>query len=92
MPFLILIFEPVPKLGAGKIASICPAEQSLKTQPYWGYGEAFGRSYAGQRRSKIAAHEFWDRLFWLCAALARLSLYPPGLSLLAVCKKASAGG
>ncbi|MDR2510259.1 MAG: hypothetical protein LBC77_06410 [Spirochaetaceae bacterium] len=30
--------------------------------------------------------------FWLCAALARLSLYPPGLSLLAVCKKVSAGG
>jgi hypothetical protein len=67
IPFLFLgqaqpAAEPVPKLGAGKIASICPAEQSPKTQAFWGYGEAFGRSYAGQRRSKIAAHEFWDRL------------------------------
>jgi hypothetical protein len=52
-PFIRL----VRKLGPGKIASICPAERSSETQAFWVYGEAFERSYSGQRRSKIAAHE-----------------------------------
>jgi hypothetical protein len=32
-------------------------DAAAKAQAFWVYGEAFERSYAVQRRSKIAAHE-----------------------------------
>ena len=50
--------EPVPKLGAGKIASIWDAERSLKTQPNWVFGEALRRSYAPKDAARLSRMSF----------------------------------
>jgi hypothetical protein len=36
--------------------------EATKLKPYWLFGEAFAQKKRAQRRSKIAAHEFLNRL------------------------------